>query len=59
MDDGSSISVDVAYLAAGANRQTAVADWSKRGTIAFGAGANIALWRPGVSEALACPSSLG
>ncbi len=37
------------YLSAGANRQTAVADWSKGDLLAFGADANIALWRPFVS----------
>ena len=41
--------VHVDYLAIGANRHTAVADWSDRGIIAFGAGHNIALWRPKVS----------
>jgi elongator complex protein 2 len=41
--------VSVGYLAAGANRQTAVADWSRGGLLAFGADSNIALWRPTVS----------
>jgi hypothetical protein len=42
--------VSVEYLSAGANRQTAVADWSKGGVLAFGADTNVALWRPsGVS----------
>jgi elongator complex protein 2 len=34
------------YLAAGANRQTAVADWSASGLLAFGADVNVALWQP-------------
>ncbi|KAH7033131.1 WD40-repeat-containing domain protein [Microdochium trichocladiopsis] len=34
------------YLSAGANRQTAVADWGADGTVAFGADLNVALWRP-------------
>ncbi|RYO79894.1 hypothetical protein DL766_010500 [Monosporascus sp. MC13-8B] len=38
--------VDVKYLSAGANRHTAAADWSEDGVVAFGAGFNIALWRP-------------
>ncbi|KAI1812887.1 elongator complex protein [Poronia punctata] len=37
---------EVEYLSIGANRQTAVADWSQDGLIAFGADSNIALWRP-------------
>lgn len=41
--------VSVGYLSAGANRQTAVADWSRDGLLAFGADTNIALWRPFVS----------
>lgn len=36
------------YLSIGANRQTAVADWSQDGLVAFGADSNIALWRPHV-----------
>lgn len=43
--------VSVEYLATGANRQTAVADWSSSGVLAFGADSNIALWAPSVSEA--------
>ena len=39
------------YLAAGANRQTAVADWSRRGLLAFGADVNVAIWQPSVSPA--------
>ncbi|OAA54207.1 RNA polymerase II Elongator subunit [Cordyceps fumosorosea ARSEF 2679] len=38
--------VSVEYLSAGANRQTAVADWSRSGLLAFGADTNIALWAP-------------
>lgn len=34
------------YIAAGANRHSAVADWGRGGTVAYGADANIALWRP-------------
>ncbi|CAJ2508024.1 Uu.00g092100.m01.CDS01 [Anthostomella pinea] len=36
----------VEYLSAGANRHTAVADWSQDGVVAYGADSNIALWRP-------------
>ena len=42
--------MSVQYLSTGANRQTAVADWGKRDTLAFGADINIALWSPKVSE---------
>ncbi|KAI1753510.1 WD40-repeat-containing domain protein [Xylaria castorea] len=38
--------VEVEYLSVGANRHTAVADWSQDGLVAFGADSNIALWRP-------------
>ncbi|KAM0552898.1 hypothetical protein ACHAO7_004383 [Fusarium culmorum] len=41
-----SIPTSVEYLASGANRQTAVADWSRCGILAFGADINVALWRP-------------
>ena len=41
--------VDVGYLAAGANRHTAVADWGEDGILAFGADCNVALWQPEVS----------
>jgi elongator complex protein 2 len=40
--------VSVDYLSTGANRQTAVADWSTSGVLAFGADNNVALWRPKV-----------
>lgn len=40
------ISVD--YLSAGANRQTAVADWSQHGILAFGSDINVAIWEPAV-----------
>lgn len=40
----------VDYLSTGANRQTAVADWSQDGALAFGADSNIAIWSPSVSE---------
>ncbi|KAI0167141.1 WD40 repeat-like protein [Hypoxylon sp. FL1284] len=42
--DGSRIGIE--YLSAGANRQTAAADWSDDGIVAFGADTNVALWRP-------------
>ncbi|PMB67808.1 Elongator complex protein 2 [Beauveria bassiana] len=42
----SSQNVSVAYLSAGANRQTAVADWSRGGLLAFGADTNVAFWAP-------------
>jgi hypothetical protein len=35
------------YIAAGANRHPAVADWAGE-LLAFGSGRNIALWRPHV-----------
>ncbi|OAA77656.1 RNA polymerase II Elongator subunit [Akanthomyces lecanii RCEF 1005] len=38
--------VSVEYLSAGANRQTAVADWSRGGLLAFGADTNVAFWAP-------------
>ncbi|KND93441.1 Elongator complex protein 2, partial [Tolypocladium ophioglossoides CBS 100239] len=44
--DMSAEGVSAEYLAAGANRQTAVADWSQSGQLAFGADVNVALWRP-------------
>ncbi|EPE04238.1 rna polymerase ii elongator subunit [Ophiostoma piceae UAMH 11346] len=34
------------YFAAGANRQTAAADWAADGTLVYGAGVNLAVWRP-------------
>lgn len=37
------------YLSTGANRHGAVADWSPDGVLAFGADANVALWKPEVS----------
>ncbi|KAJ4389259.1 Elongator subunit elp2 [Gnomoniopsis smithogilvyi] len=42
--------VDVDYLSAGANRQTAAGDWNIDGTVAFGTDTNIALWRPNDSR---------
>ncbi len=39
---------EIEYLSVGANRHTAVADWSQDGLVAFGADSNIALWRPHV-----------
>ncbi|KAI0407456.1 WD40-repeat-containing domain protein [Xylaria palmicola] len=41
---------EVEYLCVGANRHTAVADWSRDGLLAFGADSNIALWRPHDSQ---------
>ncbi|RDA95774.1 hypothetical protein CP533_5116 [Ophiocordyceps camponoti-saundersi (nom. inval.)] len=38
--------VSVEYLAIGANRHAAVADWGRDGLLAFGADVNVALWRP-------------
>lgn len=49
MADGE-ITVD--YLSAGANRQTAVADWGADGLLAFGADSNIALWKPSVRQSV-------
>jgi hypothetical protein len=47
--DMGSKDLTVEHLAVGANRQTAVADWSRTGLLAYGADCNIALWRPAVS----------
>lgn len=44
------VDIDVAYLSAGANRQTAAGDWNIDGTVAFGTDTNIALWSPHVSH---------
>ena len=44
--------VNVEYLSAGANRQTAVADWGADGLLAFGADSNIALWKPSVRHVI-------
>ncbi|KAI1823174.1 WD40-repeat-containing domain protein [Xylaria intraflava] len=41
---------EIEYLSVGANRHTAVADWSQDGLVAFGADSNIALWRPHASQ---------
>ncbi|KAL0943939.1 elongator protein 2 (WD domain-containing protein) [Colletotrichum truncatum] len=41
----------VEYLSTGANRQTAAADWSPCGLLAFGADTNIALWAPSSENA--------
>ena len=38
----------IEYLSVGANRHTAVADWSDDGVVAFGADSNIAVWQPHV-----------
>ncbi|KAI0447526.1 WD40-repeat-containing domain protein [Xylaria telfairii] len=50
--------VEVEYLSVGANRHTAVADWSQDGLVAFGADSNIALWRPHDSQARGVTSLL-
>lgn len=42
------VNTEIEYLSVGANRHTAVADWSQGGLVAFGADSNIALWRPHV-----------
>ncbi|KAK5993370.1 Elongator complex protein 2 [Cladobotryum mycophilum] len=42
--------VSVEHLSAGANRQTAVADWSRTGLLAYGADCNIALWHPAAPQ---------
>jgi hypothetical protein len=47
---GDNVSVSARYVCAGANRHTAVADWSSDGIVAFGTDSNIALWQPKVSE---------
>ncbi|KAF9881180.1 hypothetical protein CkaCkLH20_01330 [Colletotrichum karsti] len=41
----------VEYLSTGANRQTAAADWSSSGILAFGADSNIAVWAPSSENA--------
>ncbi|KAL8285028.1 hypothetical protein RB600_009456 [Gaeumannomyces tritici] len=41
-----SIDAHAIYISAGANRHSAVADWSHDGIVAYGSDANIALWRP-------------
>ncbi|KAI8630128.1 WD40-repeat-containing domain protein [Xylariaceae sp. FL1651] len=41
---------EIVYLSVGANRHTAVADWSQNGLVAFGADSNIALWWPHDSQ---------
>ncbi|EEY14057.1 elongator complex protein [Verticillium alfalfae VaMs.102] len=38
------------YLSTGANRHTAIADWSQSGVLAFGANSNICLWTPSASS---------
>lgn len=48
--DMSTEDVRVDYLSTGANRQTAVADWSVSGVLAFGADSNVALWQPKVGS---------
>ncbi|SPO00616.1 related to ELP2 - 29 kDa subunit of elongator and elongating RNA polymerase II holoenzyme [Cephalotrichum gorgonifer] len=40
------VSPQIEYLSTGANRHCAVADWSVDGILAYGADANVALWRP-------------
>lgn len=57
-----SINGDTVYISAGANRHSAVADWSRDGTVAYGTDANIALWKPTVScracNLCSCPFSI-
>ena len=48
----SSEGISVQYLSTGANRQTAAADWSQEGILAFGANSNVALWEPSVGGLL-------
>ena len=44
------IKAESSYLAAGANRHPAAADWDVlSGLLAFGADRNVAIWRPQVS----------
>ncbi|KAH9241528.1 hypothetical protein K456DRAFT_1718209 [Colletotrichum gloeosporioides 23] len=45
------IQPSIEYLSTGANRQTAAADWSPCGLLAFGADSNIALWAPSSENA--------
>ncbi|CAK7565580.1 MAG: Elongator subunit elp2 [Sporothrix epigloea] len=40
------------YLSAGANRQTAASDWATDGTLCYGAGRNLAVWRPAEERGL-------
>lgn len=47
------MTVRTAYLAAGANRQTAAADWGADGTLCYGAGVNLAVWRPADANGVA------
>ncbi|ERS95723.1 hypothetical protein HMPREF1624_07798 [Sporothrix schenckii ATCC 58251] len=47
------MAVSTAYLAAGANRQTAAADWGADGTLCYGAGVNLAVWRPADANGVA------
>ena len=42
------------YFAAGANRQTAAADWAPDGTLVYGAGVNLAVWRPADEAGICC-----
>ncbi|CEJ80948.1 Putative Elongator protein 2 [[Torrubiella] hemipterigena] len=51
--------VGVEYLSAGANRQTAVADWAVGGILAFGADSNIAIWKPSDPSARGISRLLG
>ncbi|KAM0287410.1 hypothetical protein ACHAQH_000360 [Verticillium albo-atrum] len=46
----SDLQVTAEYLSTGANRHTAVADWSQSGLLAFGANSNICLWTPSSSS---------
>ena len=42
------IELSVEYLATGANKHPATADWDEQGVLAFGTDRNLALWRPKV-----------
>jgi elongator complex protein 2 len=42
-------SVESRYLAAGANRYSAAADWGEDGFVAFGSDTNVCIWSPTVN----------
>ena len=42
----SSMTSSIEYISTGGNRNSAAADWSASGVLAFGSDPNIALWRP-------------
>ncbi|KAI1876444.1 hypothetical protein JX265_003970 [Neoarthrinium moseri] len=43
---GQDAEIGIEYLSVGANRHTAVADWSQDGIVAFGSDCTVALWQP-------------